>query len=154
MIRFESKYRVDKVTGCWNWMKGKFNTGYGMFWLNGKTVSAHRASWQINFGYIPDGLFVLHKCDNKRCVNPNHLFLGTAKDNTDDMISKGREVRTKPPIHIGTDNPNSKLTESDVMSIRQEYSVTTCSQRDLARKYSVSQPLIGQIIRKEIWCNI
>lgn len=87
-IRFWSK--VQKTSGCWEWMARRDKDGYGQFRLKGKMRGAHKASWELTHGSIPDGLWVLHKCDNPSCVRPDHLFLGTAKDNTQDMVSKDR----------------------------------------------------------------
>ena len=90
--RFTSKYRVGTSTDCWLWTGGISHSGYGNFWYNGRSLSAHRASYQFNFGPIPEGKFVLHKCDVKICVNPMHLFLGTTDDNMADMVAKGRQA--------------------------------------------------------------
>lgn len=84
---------------CWEWTAARFDSGYGMVGLNRKTSYTHRTSWVIHNGAIPDGLKVLHKCDNPPCVNPTHLFLGSAKDNTDDMNAKNRWVK---PNHAKT----------------------------------------------------
>lgn len=90
--RFWSK--VDRTgTGCWLWLASLTGAGYGQFWLNGRREGAHRVAWELTYGPIPDGLLVCHDCpdgDNPRCVNPAHLFLGTTKDNADDMVAKGR----------------------------------------------------------------
>jgi hypothetical protein len=92
--RFDSKY-VKADSGCWNWTASRTRDGYGKMSVAGKTVASHRASWLLNHGDIPDGLFVLHECDNRLCVNPNHLFLGTTSDNMVDCILKGRHGRKK-----------------------------------------------------------
>jgi len=89
-LRFESKYVKDEKTECWEWIAGKFDSGYGAFQDEGKLVGAHRASYALYTTHIPEDLCVLHRCDNRSCVNPSHLFLGTRKDNHDDMVSKGR----------------------------------------------------------------
>lgn len=105
---------------CWAWKASKFRAGYGQI-SRGSTyrssMLASRASWIINCGPIPDGLDVLHKCDNPECVNPDHLFTGTHRENMDDMISKGRNfIPTQPH---GEDHPSSKLTQSQVDQIRK-----------------------------------
>ena len=92
MKRFFDK--VNKTEGCWIWtaaLRGK--AGYGAYKLNGKTIDAHRVSYELHNGLIPKGMYVCHTCDNRKCVNPNHLFLGTAKDNYQDAVNKARIVK-------------------------------------------------------------
>jgi hypothetical protein len=92
--RFKSKYTISE-SGCWLWTACQRGNGYGCMKYNGKLIDAHRLSYMFNIGEIPLGMYVCHKCDNRLCVNPNHLFLGTAKDNYDDAVRKGR-------IHVPT----------------------------------------------------
>jgi hypothetical protein len=89
--RFNKKYLIDETTDCWEWQNATNNIGYGMFrWSTGKMRTAHRASYELYIGPIPANMLVCHKCDNPKCVNPEHLWVGTRKDNYDDMVSKGR----------------------------------------------------------------
>lgn len=90
--RFWSYVDRSSSEGCWEWKGGRGLRGYGKFWLNPRTLPAHRFSWELANGPIPDGLFVCHHCDNPPCVRPDHLFLGTPKDNQQDAIAKGRSV--------------------------------------------------------------
>lgn len=89
--RFWSK--VNKTEGCWLWTAGRFSNGYGVFYNGKSNTRAHRFSWALEHGEVPENLYVLHRCDNRRCVNPAHLFLGTAADNAIDMVNKGRSTR-------------------------------------------------------------
>ena len=86
--RFNEKYEIS-ISGCWNWTGSVDSKGYGSI-KDGVTSRAHRVAWKLYKGKIPEGIFVLHTCDNRKCVNPNHLFLGTSKDNVRDMMDKGR----------------------------------------------------------------
>lgn len=140
---------VDKTKKCWNWT-GTLYAGYGRFELgtgkpepyHSKKISAHRLSWQLHRGKIPKGLIVCHKCDNPKCVNPRHLFIGTYSDNSKDCVKKGRH---RPGI-------KRKLNESKVKKIRLNPS--NFSQTKLAEIYGVSQTLIWNIMSFRTWKNI
>ena len=90
LSRFNAKWTPDPGTGCWLWTASLTGPGYGQFGVKGRVELAHRVSYELHVGAIPDGLCVLHRCDVRHCVNPNHLFLGTHSDNSRDCVSKGR----------------------------------------------------------------
>lgn len=98
-LRFWEKVQRNERDKCWPWLGTRKPNGYGMIGIGGKIVSAHRLSWELTYGEIPPGFFVCHKCDNPPCVNPSHLFLGTAEDNVHDAQAKGRipVARPRPP---------------------------------------------------------
>lgn len=114
--RFWSK--VDRTGDCWTWTGTRKEGGYGQFHYGGKTTKAHRVAWILTSGAIPDGMCVLHHCDNPPCVRPEHLFLGTLSDNMQDCAAKGRCALQRDFPRTGLDNPRGKLTDFDVAVIR------------------------------------
>lgn len=134
--------------GCWRWAGGNKGNGYGSFVLNGKTTSAHRAAFILFNDEDPAGLDVCHKCDNRECVNPDHLFLGTRADNMADCKSKGRTARG-PMLgdRRGENGSAAKLTWADVRAIRASEEST----KALAAKYSISDDNIRRILRHDTW---
>lgn len=128
--------------GCWLWTAAKTSKGYGVFQVGWKTQKrAHRIAYELEKGNIDDGLCVCHTCDNPSCVNPSHLFLGTVKDNVDDMIDKGRKVNLQ-----GKRNGMAKLNDKDVMAIYFDKRTNT----EIAKDYNISPSLVSQIRRKKI----
>lgn len=132
--------KVRKTDSCWLWAGAMFKGGYGQIRPGGKKqcVHANRAAWILLRGPIPDGMWVLHNCpggDNPACVNPDHLWLGTAAENTADMISKGRLV--KPFCHRGEERYNHKLTWDSAARLRELYASGKFSQRQLARMFGI-----------------
>ena len=148
MIEGFEKFVVKTPEGCWDW-KGcaPVNPGYGQFRTQGKLIRAHRASWEIHFGTIPEGLYVCHTCDNMICSNPKHLFLATCKENNLDMMRKGRS-----PIlgKKGENNPHAKLTRKQVIQIRKLLKAKH-AQTEIASKFGVSQTAISVINRNRYW---
>lgn len=116
--------------GCMEWQKSCMSNGYPAIGVNYKVLSGHRLVWVMTRGAIPAGLFVCHKCDNRKCLNPDHLFLGSPKDNIQDAMNKGRAVHT---VMTGVKHPHSKLTRSDISAIR----ASTQSAVALAATYGV-----------------
>lgn len=136
MKNFEESFETCPTTGCWLWLESCTTNGYGRLSSGGRRVSAHRYSWIYYKGEIPTGLWVLHHCDVRSCVNPNHLFLGTRSDNTIDCAYKSR---------LNT----SKLTLDKVFKIRNDER----SQRKIAKDYGVSQAQISNIKRRAQWVH-
>lgn len=134
--------------GCWLWQGDKNSHGYGRLGEGGgapqKLLLAHRVSHQCFVGPIPKGIFVLHRCDVPACVNPEHLFLGTLSDNTQDSLSKGRHV-----AQHGEKNPTAKLTRESAAAIRANPFNKSVSE--MAREYGVSRRAIRFVIKGETW---
>jgi hypothetical protein len=151
--------KVAKGDGCWLWTAAKLKTGYGGFqlgtWGNSRVVRAHRMAWELTRGPIPRGLCVLHKCDVRLCVNPDHLFLGTKGDNVADMRAKGRANDTDGR-YKGSEHHNAKLTEDDVRKIRRRYAEFSGygACQALARDFGVSRRAIYQIVRGLVWTHV
>jgi len=143
--RFHKKYTVSK-NGCWLWKAGTRPNSKGILYPRHHTQSgsqgAHRFSYSIHVGKIPKGMMVCHKCDTPLCVNPDHLFIGTHKDNMTDMVYKNRSHKG-----IGEKANRSKLTNKQAQEIRS----LCLSQTKIAEMYKVSQATIGRIIRQETY---
>jgi hypothetical protein len=131
------------MNDCVLWGKALNRYGYGIRREGPKTYTAHRWSWSKNVGDIPEGMCVLHKCDQRSCVNPDHLFLGTTGDNTRDMFAKGRGP-------TGENHTSSKLTNEDIFFIRQSKSKGI----HLAIQFGVTTGLISKIRLRQVWKHI
>lgn len=139
-----------KMEGCWLWTGATHAFGYGVICVrHGKgNMVAHRAMWIEHNGPIPDGLQVLHKCDNPPCCNPDHLFLGTKKDNMQDMISKGRQKHDK-----GEKASKARLTERDVVDLRR-LALGGIARKELERIYGLTKSGVAAIIRRRAWKHV
>lgn len=139
--------------GCWEWQGPLNNKGYGMMYVRefARRSTSHRASYEFHFGPIPDGLWVLHKCDNPKCLRPSHLFLGTPKDNFHDMLQKGRLNRTTQPR--GEDNCNATMTSERVIGLRKDY-VAGLPLSDLIQNYGVTERSINDYTGGRSWKHL
>ena len=142
--RFWDKVNAQGTEQCWVWGASVGKTGYGQFKLGRKVHRAHRVAWMLEYGTIPEGMYVLHRCDNPSCVNPRHLFLGNQQDNMDDMCSKGRQS-----ICTGEQHPRARLTQLAVRIIRIYYPALTCPQ--LGAVFNVSHATIRRVVKYETW---
>lgn len=174
--RFWSKVDKRGPDECWEWKAGRTNEGYGQFYFNGNPIGAHRFSHRLVLGEIPPSFFVCHKCDNKSCVNPSHLFVGTPADNVADRHRKGRDASgdrngarrwpermSRGDSHwakshrdrmFGEKNHSAKLTADQVVQIRSEYASGGISQQALARRFGVSLTSLHRIIRRRSWTHV
>lgn len=164
--RFDRRYAPVSKDECWNWIGATAGKGYGVLSINGKMKYAHRVQYERwNNTSIPDGMVVLHACDNPSCVNPFHLSIGTQRENIEDAVKKGRTA--KGEAHGLVKNPgaaargervaSSKLTAEQVDAIRKEYVKGTPGRRSenslsgLAKKYGVGFQAISKIVNGGTW---
>lgn len=137
--------KVDKTDSCWVWTGALLKTGYGSIRVNHKSERAHRISYVLTHGSIPEGAILRHSCDNPRCVNPDHLISGTKRENTLDAIERGQHV-------TGERHKNAKLTAADVVTIRYALATGTTG-RELAAKYKVDAKTISNIKLNKKWIS-
>ena len=147
--RFEQKFIPEPMSGCWLWTSGLFSNGYGQFSLNGSPVGAHRFSFETYVGPIGEGLYVCHKCDNRLCVNPEHLFLGTAQDNKLDCMAKGRVVQVR-----GEDQGSAKLTTEKVLAIRSLPTLPLALAKEYAAKWGVCWRTLYRVRQGVRWGHV
>lgn len=155
--------KVNKSPGqgpdgtCWVWTAYKNHGGYGWFRSESKSVLAHRLSWFWANGDILKGLILCHKCDNRACVNPGHLFLGTHADNHNDMVGKGRmALGDRYPTRKGELNNAHVLTDEKVRQIRflADTYKGFYTHKDLAKFYGVARPMISYIVKRASWAHV
>ena len=148
---FWSRVEITSPFSCWEWQSNRLPTGYGTYYFKGKNRRAHRVSYELMNGKIPKGQHILHHCDNPPCVNPRHLWSGTTLDNMQDAAQKGRMGKTSQP---GEEHPNSKLTESQVLEIRDLFARGIYNQGMLGKLFGVSQMQISNIVLRKHWRHI
>jgi len=147
--------KVQHGPGCWVWVGsltggGRSQDQYGHLSVAGRVVRAHRFSWEQAYGPIPKGAMVCHRCDNRLCVRPTHLFLGTSAENTADMRAKGRDSFGK---NQGERHGRAKLTDEIVKEVRRRH-LAGESERILSREFGISRSWLGYIVRREAWTHI
>lgn len=143
--------------GCWEWTGRRKPAGYGSLFIRGKNLVAHRVAWRLVCGPIPPGMFICHHCDNPPCCNPDHLFIGTARDNVRDAIAKGRkDYKGGWPgiVRYGEHNYTARLTRNDVQTIRKRYIKGNITYQQLADEYGVTIGHIGRIINRQQWAHV
>lgn len=144
---------VDKTESCWIWTGSLTRSGYGRINIDGKMKRAHRVAWEMSFGPIPSDLCVCHICDNRRCVKPFHLFIGTSAENTADKVSKNRQARNTRMgslVRAGEDHTQAKLSASDVEQIRLR-SAGGESYAALGREFGVTKSTIYSAVKGRNW---
>lgn len=141
LVRFWSKVRIRTSNACWEWRGHINNQGYGMFWFRKGSERSHRVAYILSKGAIPRGLCVCHLCDNRRCCNPEHLFLGTVADNNADRDAKGRQVNLAGEKHGMTN-----LSDAQVAELRRLQRTGRYSQRALAERFNIGQTQVWRIV--------
>ena len=168
--------KVKKTDNCWEWTAATWGKGYGVYRHKNKSRSAHRLSYEIANGPIPEGLLVLHKCDNPKCVRPDHLWLGTHADNMADCVRKGRNAkgerqrlavlgrvpsgethwthRDPNKVPRGEQSGKTPLKERQVREMRDRYAQGGVLMRELAAEYGISLAGVHKIIHRLNWAHI
>jgi hypothetical protein len=153
LSRFEKKFTPEPYSGCWLWTATvRGNNSYGSFSVDGHDEAAHRVAWRLYRGEIPKGMLVLHTCDTPTCVRPEHLRLGTQKDNVHDAIAKGRHKfkHLKEFVLRGEAKKTSKLTDDQVRAIRADKR----TQRVIGPEYGIDPSIVSEIRTRKAWRHI
>jgi len=148
LLRFSAK--VCKTGDCWIWTGSLSNKGYGQIRAGGRNSLAHRVSFELFRGPIPPGMWILHRCDNRRCVNPDHLFLGDCALNMQDCAAKGRLHFQKAPRR-GEEHSQAKLNSLQVTEMRELWASGGFTQKDLAKRFGISPSQATNILRYRHW---
>lgn len=147
--RFRKFIKTDLDSGCLVWQGSRHRQGYGQFRYLGERWLSHRVAWQLHHGDIPKGMCVLHKCDNPPCVNIDHLFIGTARDNARDRDAKGRHHNPAGEAHY-----RAGITEKEVIRMRALYESGECTQKDLCEEFGITCPHVWLVVNRKSWRHI
>lgn len=145
--RFWEKVKIGDADECWEWQGAITKRGYGNFRYKNSPVYTHRVAWQLTNGFIPDGKYILHNCDNPKCVNPKHLRVGTQQDNVTDMVKRNRNAK-------GQKNGMAKLTDEIVLKIIQLWNNSKLTAPQIAKVMGTTKGTIHGIAHREIWRHI
>jgi len=146
---FKKVTKSQEPDGCWIfYLSPKNNQRYGSIVYNGKEERVHRVSFILEYGNIPDGLVVRHRCDNTLCVNPSHLLLGTQLENIQDMVDRGRASRRK-----GSQNPAAKISESIAAEIRALFTGARGDIRRLSERFKISETTVSRVVNNKTWVS-
>lgn len=153
--------KADKTSspnGCWLWTSTTMTGGYGSFWDNEtrKRRRASRVAWELAYGPIPEGLWVLHHCDTPACVRPEHLYTGNQSLNLNDMVGRGRHASVMHPESVlrGERHPMAKLTAAVVISLRERHARGDVSFAELGREHGVTEVAVARAIRRSTWKTV
>ena len=146
---FWERMTPEPNTGCWLWTGALSSSGYGSVQMSGKIRSSHVVAWVLTRGEVPAGKWVLHRCDVRACINPDHLFIGTPAENSADMVRKGRQSRTG-----GEDHAAARLTSAQVGEIRQLRQTTGLSYTSIGARFGVSASTVEHIVNGRTWKGV
>lgn len=158
--RIRRRLVVNEATGCHEFTGYRNRGDYGVIGIDGQARLVHRVMWELTHGPIPDGLNVLHRCDNRPCCFGGHLYLGTQQQNVRDMFERGRGewargdqhwLRRTPGLRRGERHPMSKLRREDATAIRERYALGGVSQREIAEAYNVSTATVSRVVCGASW---
>lgn len=143
---FWDRFIPEPNTGCWLWFGALSSSGYGTVQHGSTRASSHVVAWELTHGPVPPGMCVLHRCDNRPCGNPDHLFIGTRAENSADMVKKGRQWRPR-----GEKQASAKLSLAQVNEIRALRSATGLSYSKIGRRFGVAESTVEHIINGRSW---
>lgn len=149
--RLLSRMKIDQETGCWNYTWYINDQGYGRIFYKGRSRAAHRTMLMITSGEERKGYDACHTCDNRKCINPDHLWWGTMRENQADKVKKGRNYTGD---QRGSKNPGSKLKEEDIPKIREILSTNKYQQKEVAKMFNVSETTITVIKQRKNWSHV